>query len=117
MSAKESASPIEKTIVTQVFRAWHSVDLRLDLVGPKKLPSSHCINRNRDHEKRDFADADFRWAVPCQHKKHPRKENHGVAIRKLPASGVSMTPKNERQEGHRNPCGDLVFSTLAKKET
>ncbi len=89
--------------------------LGLDLLGPKKLPSSHGVNRNRNHEKRDFADADFRWAIACQYQKHPRKENHGVAIRKLPASGVSMTPKNERQDRYRHPRGALVSSALAKK--
>jgi len=90
--------------------------LRLDLVGPKKLPRSHCVNRNRNHEKRDFADADFRWAIACQYQKYPGKENNGVAIRKLPASGVSMTPKNERQDRYRHPCGAFVSSALSKKE-
>ena len=115
MSAKESA-PIEKTIVTQGFHAGIPLMLGLDLVGPKKLPGSHCVNRNRNHEKRDFTDADFRSATACQQKKHPGKENHGVAIRKLPASGVSMTPKNERQERYRDPCGNLVSSALAEEE-
>jgi hypothetical protein len=70
--------------------------LRLDLVGPKKLPGSHCIDRDRYGEKRDLADGYFCWAVACQQKKYPRKKNHGVPIRKLPASGVSVTPEDER---------------------
>jgi hypothetical protein len=89
--------------------------LWLDLIRPKKLPCSHCINRNRNHEKRDFADPDFRWAIACQYQKHPGKQNHGVAIGKLPASGVSVTPKNERQDRYRHPCDALVSSALAKK--
>jgi hypothetical protein len=47
--------------------------LRLDLIGPKKLPHSDCINGDREGEKRNFGDGDFRWAVTCQQKKHPGK--------------------------------------------
>jgi hypothetical protein len=37
MSVKESARPIKKTIVTQVFRAWHSVDAKAGFGRSKEI--------------------------------------------------------------------------------
>jgi hypothetical protein len=34
--------------------------LRLDFVGPKKLPHSQCVDRNGDGEKENLADGYFR---------------------------------------------------------
>src|SRR5438046_1252350 len=88
----------------------------MDVCGPGELRHGPCVELDCTGKKENLADGYFRRAVTSQQKKHPGKENDRVAIRKLPAPGVAMTPEDERQDSNRRPCGHLVSAAPAKKQ-
>src|SRR4029079_19072255 len=90
--------------------------LRLDLIGPQKQAGSSRVDRDRNGEKGNLGCSYLGRSISCEQKKHPREKNHGVTIRELPSTRVSVAPKNERQKSNRNPAHDFVFSAASKKK-
>src|SRR5262249_34752105 len=67
-------------------------------------------------EECGFSCADFGSSTTGEQKKHPRKKNHGVPVRELPAARIPVAPKHERQNRDGNPAYRLVFPVFSKDE-
>ena len=88
----------------------------MDLVCPKKLVSRDGIDRHRNNEEHEFDGGDFSRAIADQQKEHPGQEHHCVAIRKLPAAGISVGPKREREQTDCNPNWRFLDSAFAENQ-
>lgn len=64
----------------------------MNLGSPKKLVGRDRVYRDRQNEKSDFVCREFPRAITEQEQKHPRKQNHRVAIRELPAARIAVAP-------------------------
>src|SRR5262249_9023681 len=83
---------------------------------PQKEPGSGRVNRDRNDEECGFSYGNFGWPVASEQKEHPRKKNHGVAVRELPTAWVTVAPKDERQNSDGNPADRIICPAFSKNE-
>ena len=88
----------------------------MDLLCPKKLVSRDGVDRDRNKEEHEFDSGDLGRAIAKEQKKHPGQKHHGVAIRKLPAAGISVDPEREREETDCKPNRHSLDSAFAKDQ-
>jgi len=67
----------------------------MDVISPEKLINSDGINRDRYEEKYGFHFRPSTRAIAHEQQEHPRQQDHCVTVGKLPAAGISVTPKGE----------------------
>ena len=85
-------------------------------VGPKKLIRRRGVNQDRHGKERQFNRRDFWRPVRDDQQKHPREQNHRVPIRKLPAAGISVAPKDKHYRPDDQPDSPLELAALTKKK-
>ena len=88
----------------------------MDLARPKKLVSGDGVDGDRNSEERCFDHGNFRRTVADEQKEHPGQEYHRVAIRKFPASRISVHPKRKGQQSDCEPNGHFVKTAFAKNQ-
>src|SRR3954465_11337095 len=77
-SARPAVAPIT-SLITYHGSQSRFPHLRLNILSPEELPRSYSVDSNGDCEKRRLGSSYFSWSIASQQKKHPRKQDHGVA--------------------------------------
>ena len=75
----------------------------------------HRVNRDRNEKKTQFGGQQLARAVTYEEEKHPWQQDHGVAVGKLPASGIAVAPKYQGQKHNRDPSWTSKGSAFSKK--